>query len=90
MSDVAKKHKTDPTNAGQPVPDWLLAREKTTLAQWRRKKRAEMQALRRAFEKYQEGCAYCPVALKDIQLMETKLDAMLAAHASARWRSRRG
>jgi len=81
---VTKKHKKTDQVEPRPVPDWLLARGKETPAQWREKKRAQMEAVHAAFQRYQEGCAYCPVSYADIELIEARLEAMRKAHARKR------
>jgi len=57
---VKKTKKGAKTASQRGAPDWLLARERETLVLWRRKKRAELRALRAAFEKYRNGCDIAP------------------------------
>ncbi|WP_438479268.1 hypothetical protein [Oleiharenicola lentus] len=78
------RNKKAALEAATQVPLWLLRREKMSLAQWQREKYAEAKALRAAFEKYREGCAYGPISYADLELLETKLNGLVAAHGRPR------
>ncbi len=64
----------------------LKSRGFTTQRQWRQAKRAELRAVKAAFDTYRFGCAFTPAGDSEVAAIDGALKSLTTALAANTWR----